>query len=101
MSKQKTIILLVSILLSVGCATPYQPSGFRGGYKEVQIVEGEYDLTFYFNAFFVVFGKSADNYWHQRASELCGGPESYTVIEGPAKDVMPKAKIYGKIRCNS
>ncbi|MCY4362884.1 MAG: hypothetical protein OXE42_11985 [Gammaproteobacteria bacterium] len=39
------------ILLLAGCATSYQPKGLTGGFSEIQIAEGTYQITFEGNAY--------------------------------------------------
>ena len=39
------------ILLLAGCATSYQPKGLTGGFSEIQIAEGTYQITFEGNGF--------------------------------------------------
>ena len=64
------IAALIGIsLMLVGCATPYQPKGFRGGYDEVEVKPGVYFLTFEGNGY--TGSGTVMKYWHQRAKELC------------------------------
>lgn len=58
-------------LVSCGCATTYQPMGLTGGYEESVISPGVYELYFLGNG--ATNKKSVEEYWHRRASELCGG----------------------------
>lgn len=44
------ILLIAMTLVLVGCNTPYQPAGFRGGYSNTRIDEGIYRVTFRGNA---------------------------------------------------
>jgi hypothetical protein len=93
----RVVIPSLIFIFSVGCVTPYQPSGFMGGYKDSKLNPGEYEISFYFNAFsFIV--NDAPKKWHRRATEICGGPNSYTIIEGPDREIIPKARIFGKIQ---
>lgn len=39
------------VLLLVGCATSYQPKGLTGGFSEIQIAKGTYQITFEGNGF--------------------------------------------------
>ena len=42
-----SVVFIIGIgLILMGCATPYQPKGFRGGYEEVEVKPGVYFLTF-------------------------------------------------------
>jgi hypothetical protein len=56
-------------LMLVGCATPYQPKGFRGGYDEVEVKPGVYFLTFEGNGY--TDSGTVMKYWHQRTKKLC------------------------------
>lgn len=42
---------LVAVVLLVGCATPYQPVGVRGGYSERQVNERSYEVSFEGNGY--------------------------------------------------
>lgn len=65
-----SVVFIIGIgLILVGCATPYQPKGFRGGYEEVEVKPGVYFLTFEGNRHTSL--STAATYWHQRAKELC------------------------------
>jgi hypothetical protein len=48
--EMKTIALLMAVLLS-GCATPYQSSGARGGFSDVQLDTNVFQITFKGNGF--------------------------------------------------
>lgn len=54
-----------------GCATPYQPSGFTGGYKDKELSAGKYEVYYLGNG--VTSLETVTEYWHRRASELCQG----------------------------
>jgi hypothetical protein len=41
----------MALALNVGCATPYQPTGFRGGYSETQLAPDVFRIYFRGNAF--------------------------------------------------
>mgnify|MGYP001820719847 FL=1 len=64
----KTLIPLLSLLLLAGCATPYQSGGFRGGYKELQLDEHVFRVTFRGNAF--VSADRVRDYTLLRSAEL-------------------------------
>lgn len=68
------------VVLAVGCATPYQANGLRGGYEDYRAgAGGAVMVTFRGN------GYSSEGYvtrmWHRRAAEVCGGPEQYEVLD--------------------
>jgi hypothetical protein len=56
----KTIIVMALIFL-VGCASPYQPHGFGGGYSETQLDENVFQVSFRGNGYTS----------HEHASDLC------------------------------
>ncbi|WP_218814015.1 CC0125/CC1285 family lipoprotein [Rickettsiella endosymbiont of Dermanyssus gallinae] len=52
MSKKKCFFLLPLLTLALtGCATTYQPSGFSGGYEDIQLSENIYKISFNGNSF--------------------------------------------------
>jgi hypothetical protein len=77
----KVLLMAVACSLLAACATPYQPAGFRGGFKEEQIRDNLWYLTFGGNAW-IDYG-TAVKYFHRRAKELCTeqGFRDYTVRE--------------------
>jgi len=44
-------ILASSVIFLAGCATPYQPIGFRGGYTQTQLDENVFQVRFRGNGF--------------------------------------------------
>ena len=59
------VFLLVSV---VGCATGYQPSGFKGGYTETQLSPDIFRVSFGGNAY--TSAEAAANYTLLRSAEL-------------------------------
>ena len=52
MQKKKPFqIMMAALLLSCGCATPYQENGFLGGYKETRLKKNVYRISFKGNPF--------------------------------------------------
>ena len=49
----KTLVTIICLGLAilVGCATPYQPKGFKGGYSEVQLGANTFRVNFRGNAY--------------------------------------------------
>lgn len=47
----KTIIPALALLCSIGCATPYQASGFAGGFTETQVAEDAFEVAFAGNGY--------------------------------------------------
>lgn len=64
----KILIPLLSLLFLAGCATPYQSGGIRGGYKELQLDEHVFRVSFQGNAF--VSAERVQDYTLLRSAEL-------------------------------
>lgn len=76
-------ILTFSLL---GCATPYQRAGFRGGYIDYPINEQTYQITFRGNAY--TSSDKVQEYLLYRASELTiANGYKYFIIENSADNV--------------
>ena len=85
----------------VGCATPYQPKGLRGGYEDyaVEALPGVH---------YVAFEGSSNTddavvyrYWKQRVQEVCGG-EAYEIVSfGDRRGILPirRPKVEAFVRC--
>jgi len=58
-------------LIFLGCATPYQPSGFRGGYSETILAENVFQVRFKGNGY--TSGERASDYALLRAAEVALG----------------------------
>jgi hypothetical protein len=83
--------ILCAALLA-GCATPYQPNGFRGGYKDVHVRDNIYYVTFFGNAW--IDTGTAVQYFHRRAKDLCtekGFSNYRTLTEKDASQYMAVA----------
>jgi hypothetical protein len=64
-------IALVALMLGMGgcvSTTPYQPSGWTGGYSEEKLDDGVYRVSFQGNGF--TSGDMVWNYWMYRCAEL-------------------------------
>ena len=98
-----------ALVATMGCATPYQPAGYRGGYEDFQIPgrPGVIYLSFSGNGF--TSRARVTQLWYQRAQELC--PGGYDVLESEAdtsRDIVAsggqvntvaRARMEGYIRC--
>lgn len=62
-----------------GCATPYQPRGFTGGYANFETQPGVYYVSFQGNGY--TPRETVIKYWHTRAAEACGGNDRYEIVE--------------------
>ena len=65
------VLAALAALSLLACATPYQPSGFRGGYVDFESQPGIRYVSFRANAF--TGRPRVVRYWHQRAAEICPG----------------------------
>lgn len=64
------ILFTLTLLVLAGCsATPYQPMGFTGGYKDAHIRDNIYFVEVSTNAY--TSQTTAAQYFHRRARELC------------------------------
>jgi hypothetical protein len=72
------------LILVAGCRypTPYQPMGYRGGYSDEQLGNGDYLVKVKVNGF--TSSGTAFEYLHRRAGELC--PSGYDIIDRSSGD---------------
>src|SRR5215831_13652431 len=107
---QRPLMLLTGLLLVLsGCATPYQPKGFAGGYTDFETQPGIHYVSFRGNGY--TSKDTVIQYWHQRAAEVCGGRDRYEIVSqgasttpyitGNAANIstVHKASAEGYIRC--
>ncbi|HET9626480.1 MAG TPA: hypothetical protein VFP84_34195 [Kofleriaceae bacterium] len=92
-----------------GCMTPYQETGFRGGYSDQELSPGVYSIDVRANAF--TSRGTVLAYMYRRADELC--PGGYSVVDGTSGSnqslvyVGDRPQILNKpeggivVRCNS
>jgi len=110
--KLKNIIQALLFLFIVGgCATstPYQKTGFRGGYTDFETQPGIYYVSFRGNAY--TSKETVIRYWHQRAAEICEGSDKYEIVSQGASstqyvvgnasniDTVHKSRAEGYIKC--
>jgi hypothetical protein len=62
-------MIVLGLLLGLGCVTPYQRTGFTGGYDDTKVREAEHFIEVRGNAF--TSKTTLVNYFHRRARELC------------------------------
>lgn len=60
--------LILAIVLLTSCATPYQESGWRGGYYELAVAAEIYQVNFAGNGYTGIMTVKA--YWLRRCAEL-------------------------------
>jgi len=97
------------LLLAASCATPYQRSGFSGGYTDNQIGPNTWSITVNVNSY--TSKGTALEYAHRRAGELC--PEGYEMIDGTSGQSdfyvrtgntvqnLPKAEVGLIVQCKA
>lgn len=59
---------ILLLALTVACASPYQPKGFRGGYSEIRLASDMYEVTFKGNGY--TSPEVVHQYLLRRAAEL-------------------------------
>lgn len=101
------IASLAATLAIEGCATPYQPEGFTGGYSDQYLGNDEYLITIRGNAY--TDHATVWQYFHRRAAEIVAtmGCSRYEVLEQVIAELpyyiegapMPKPRFAGRIRC--
>ena len=65
----KAIFFLIPILVVMsGCATPYQPDSFTGGFSETQLGENIFQVSFQGNAY--IGGEKVSDFSLLRSAEL-------------------------------
>lgn len=79
---RKLFVCVVAISLLAGCATGYQPKGFKGGFTETQLAPDSWRVSFGGNAF--TSPEAAVDYTLLRCAELTlqGGYTHFVVISG-------------------
>lgn len=84
-------LALSATLALAGCATPYQPSGFIGGFNEVQLSQSSYHIEFKGNAY--TKPGSARDFAVLRGAELClqSGYTHYQIVR---IDDLTRTDIY-------
>jgi hypothetical protein len=79
----KLRIAMTMAVTLVGCGTPYQANGLRGGYEDYRAgAGGAVMVTFNGNGH--TSQGAVTRMWHRRAAEVCGGPDKYVVLESEA-----------------
>jgi hypothetical protein len=69
------VILLCACLSA--CATGYQKYSLTGGYKDKDLGDGKYLVEYYGNG--TTSEETVEEYWSQRASELC--PSGFETLD--------------------
>ena len=77
----KTISLFVLTSILVGCSTPYQSSGFFGGFDEIQLSEDSYQVSYAGNRY--TSNQQAIDYTLLRSAEIAiaNGYKYFIVID--------------------
>ncbi len=101
------VLAALAVLSLSACTTPYQPSGFMGGYVDFETQPGIRYVSFRGNA--MTGRETVVRYWHQRAAEICrGGYEMLSIADTGTTHVMAdqgdvytnrKPGMEGYVRC--
>lgn len=83
-------------LCAIGCTTPYQAKGMRGGYTDRDLGDGTYLITVNVNGY--TSRAKAFEYFTRRAHDLCvqHGHNSFVTLENNGLDTKI---VTGRIRC--
>lgn len=99
----KSLSILILCLLTTACASGYKQYGWNGGYKEQQLSENMYEVTYLGSA--TAPQDTVNEYWHRRAKELCNDDYQYRItnVRGSAQfgDLLStqQAKVEGIVTC--
>lgn len=63
-------MILALAIFAFGCATPYQPRGFRGGYEDAALGSKRHLVRVHVNRHTSM--EQAFGHWRRRADEICG-----------------------------
>jgi hypothetical protein len=79
----KNVVYLLSAicLLLIGCATPYQSTGFTGGYEDIQLSENIFKISFHGNGY--TSRQRAEDFCLLRSAEVAksNGYTYFVIIE--------------------
>lgn len=82
-----SFIIFLALSLVSGCATPYKKSGFKGGYKDIQLDDNLFNVSFRGNGY--TSAQKTKTYFLYRCAELTlEKGYRYFVIESTSADVM-------------
>jgi len=78
---KRLVIIIFTVILIQGCATTYRSSGLMGGYKDVQLDENVFKITFHGNGY-TSFERAAD-FTLMRCAELAlnNGYSFFAIID--------------------
>lgn len=86
----------------IGCATPYQAKGLRGGYEDFE-VKGQPGLHYVsFMGNLATDDAVVYRYWRQRVVEVCGGKDGKIVSSATRRRLVPlrSSRVQGFVRCD-
>jgi len=88
----KTIVIFANLLFLVGCVTPYQQKGFRGGYSDFQMAEDVFNVEFSGNAF--ASKQTVLKYLLRRSSELTleSGYKYFVVLDSKDTSTITRSQ---------
>lgn len=105
----RILVVVAAIVACVASATPYQSSGFRGGFTESSLGPDTWSIRVKVNSY--TDAGTAMEYGYRRAGELC--PGGFDVVDGTQQQVdryvvtgnvisnQPKTNLSLIVRCRS
>lgn len=79
-------------LVATGCVTPYQRVGLRGGYRDMEVSPGIYNITVNGNAFTSL--ETLEEHFHRRAKEICESKGLPTYVWRVGSDIRRDPSTY-------
>ncbi len=90
------LLTTLAVLFLLACETSYRPRGPSGGYTDFEARPGIHYVGF--EATPGTGYPMVRQYWHRRAAEVCGGPESYMRLWTFDRDDVLPAETESQIR---
>ncbi len=90
------LLTALAVLSLLACETPYRPRGPSGGYTDFEAQPGVHYVAF--EATPGTGYPKVRQYWHRRAAEVCGGPDSYMRLWTFDRDDALPAETEDQIR---
>ena len=66
---KKVLCILFLGLIVAGCATPYQPKSYTGGFEDIKLGQGKHEITFFGNGY--INKSTMQIYNKKRSAEIC------------------------------
>ena len=80
----KKILSILLLVLIIGCSTPYQKAGFKGGYSEIKVNDKTWKVDFKGNGY--TSSRTVENFALRRAAEL-------TIEQGYSHFVLSESSV--------